>query len=176
MKICSKCHIEKDASEYHLNKGLKDGLQPHCKECQKIISKQSYLNRKAKGSLPIKRKSYNQDKIFKDIPNAITHQVVVDKALFNAEVFYVANETELEVKIGCITKVMSEYDHVLDKVKTTFCIDGIPFESVGITKKQALQMYRQNYIDSVNRQTREANERVNSLNKKILELHDQGEK
>lgn len=35
MKTCTKCGIEKDETEYHKNKGHKDGLMAECKICKK---------------------------------------------------------------------------------------------------------------------------------------------
>ena len=36
MKVCSKCKIEKDESEFNKNKSTKSGLSRYCKECRKI--------------------------------------------------------------------------------------------------------------------------------------------
>ena len=36
MKRCSKCGIEKAASEFNKDKSNKDGLQPRCKACEKL--------------------------------------------------------------------------------------------------------------------------------------------
>jgi hypothetical protein len=33
MKVCSKCGLEKDFSEYHKFKHSKDGLKSQCKVC-----------------------------------------------------------------------------------------------------------------------------------------------
>jgi DNA-binding PadR family transcriptional regulator len=41
MKVCSKCGIEKDESEFYKDKNTKDGLFAFCKDCQK-----SYLKNK----------------------------------------------------------------------------------------------------------------------------------
>ena len=38
MKICSKCKIEKDLSEFHKDKNRIDGYSYHCKECRKFYS------------------------------------------------------------------------------------------------------------------------------------------
>lgn len=35
MKVCTKCHIEKDESEFYKHKRTKDGLRYDCKECVK---------------------------------------------------------------------------------------------------------------------------------------------
>lgn len=46
MKVCSWCKIEKDESEFYLDKRLISGLQAHCKECgaakRKIWHKENY--------------------------------------------------------------------------------------------------------------------------------------
>ena len=34
MKVCSKCKIEKDESEFYSNKRMPDGLDYYCKECR----------------------------------------------------------------------------------------------------------------------------------------------
>ena len=46
MKVCTKCKIEKDESEFYNNKRMPDGLDYYCKECRKTqtgdISKDCY--------------------------------------------------------------------------------------------------------------------------------------
>lgn len=44
MKICSKCSIEKDESEFNKKSSTKDGLQTFCKECNKKNCKSHYGN------------------------------------------------------------------------------------------------------------------------------------
>lgn len=39
MKVCSKCKIEKDESEFYKDRVNKDGLQYRCKTCRKEYSK-----------------------------------------------------------------------------------------------------------------------------------------
>lgn len=39
MKICSKCNLEKEISEFHKDKGFKDGLYRWCKFCKKNYDK-----------------------------------------------------------------------------------------------------------------------------------------
>jgi hypothetical protein len=54
MKICSKCHIEKDESEYHKAKRSKDGLDWWCKTCKVVEGK------KWRGENKNKIKGYNR--------------------------------------------------------------------------------------------------------------------
>jgi hypothetical protein len=35
MKICPKCKVQKDFSDFHTQKGKKDGRSSHCKKCRK---------------------------------------------------------------------------------------------------------------------------------------------
>lgn len=37
-KVCSKCKIEKDESEFYSNKRTPDGLSYYCKECHKALT------------------------------------------------------------------------------------------------------------------------------------------
>lgn len=39
MKVCSKCKVEKDLSEFYNRKSSKDGLMAHCKVCDKAKGK-----------------------------------------------------------------------------------------------------------------------------------------
>ena len=45
-KICSKCHLKKEAIEYHKDKYKADGLKSCCKSCQKSYSKAYYMENK----------------------------------------------------------------------------------------------------------------------------------
>ena len=46
MKLCVHCEIEKQESDFHKNKYKKDGLQPFCKDCNILINKNQYQNKK----------------------------------------------------------------------------------------------------------------------------------
>jgi len=48
MKICSKCKLSKETTEFHKHPTQASGLSPRCKECRKQDSKISYLNRREK--------------------------------------------------------------------------------------------------------------------------------
>ncbi len=49
-KVCGKCKEEKDVSEFHSYKRMKDGLQPHCKVCINEIYKLKPISEKKKKS------------------------------------------------------------------------------------------------------------------------------
>ena len=48
MKICSKCGVEKDESEFYKKKDCKDGLVPYCKKCHSEKTKKYYFENKNK--------------------------------------------------------------------------------------------------------------------------------
>lgn len=48
MKVCSKCGIEKEASEFYSSKRCSDGLQSRCKHCNKSDHAKHYQKDKAK--------------------------------------------------------------------------------------------------------------------------------
>ncbi len=46
MKVCSKCKVEKELTEFVKDKYLKDGLKSNCKKCTAIYSKKYYEENK----------------------------------------------------------------------------------------------------------------------------------
>src|SRR5687767_4394323 len=47
-KVCSKCNIELEISQFHKAKHHTDGLQSRCKRCQKEYHREHYLNNRTK--------------------------------------------------------------------------------------------------------------------------------
>ena len=43
-KVCSKCKVDKNLSDYYKNKSKKDGLCELCKSCLSAIQKEYYQN------------------------------------------------------------------------------------------------------------------------------------
>ena len=74
-KICSKCKIKKDESEFYKDKSTKDKLQCKCKKC----SKDYYINNKVK-ILKQKQNYYNDNK---------------DEILENYKEYYINSKTEI---------------------------------------------------------------------------------
>ena len=48
MKICNKCKISKELSEFYKDASRIDGKSNQCKKCNKEETKQHYLNNKEK--------------------------------------------------------------------------------------------------------------------------------
>ncbi|CEP79292.1 HNH endonuclease [[Clostridium] sordellii] len=61
MKMCSKCKIMKDESEFHKHSRSQDGLRSVCKECRKIETKE-YRSKYREEVLERKRKWYEETK------------------------------------------------------------------------------------------------------------------
>ena len=55
VKVCAKCKVEKELSEFNKSKKAKDGLQPKCKSCCKEYRKEYYQYNKER------EKEYYQD-------------------------------------------------------------------------------------------------------------------
>jgi hypothetical protein len=71
MKICSKCGIEKDESEYGKHSGVKCGLQPSCRACIAIVKKIYRDNHKEEAKEYIKIwEQKNPDKVNEKIKRA----------------------------------------------------------------------------------------------------------
>ncbi len=64
MKVCSKCGIEKDESEFNKNKRHKDGLTSECKKCNRIYHKNREKSIERKNTVKKYRTSDNY-KLFK---------------------------------------------------------------------------------------------------------------
>ena len=60
MKVCPKCGVEKELSEFSLNRSRRDGHSSLCKCCHRVIRKRHYENNK---QAEIARTSANRKKI-----------------------------------------------------------------------------------------------------------------
>lgn len=64
MKKCTKCHIEKELSEFNKSSNAKDGHKPRCKGCSNEDTKHYYATHQEKERLrKIKYRSENPNKI-----------------------------------------------------------------------------------------------------------------
>jgi hypothetical protein len=66
MKICSKCDIEKELSEFNKHPKNIDKLNSYCKICQKEYNKQWYLNNQEKYKEKSKQHYLNNKEIIKE--------------------------------------------------------------------------------------------------------------
>lgn len=46
MKLCSRCSLEKEFSEFHKNNSSGSGYQSYCKQCNKLWVRERYLSNK----------------------------------------------------------------------------------------------------------------------------------
>lgn len=97
IKICPKCKIEKDLSEFHKDKTRMDGHTHHCKECRKIYSK--------------KYRKENTDKIRTYLKN--NHDTILEKTkiykLKNKERFSERNKKYYELNCETINNRHKKY-------------------------------------------------------------------
>lgn len=71
MKICGKCKLEKDFSEFHKNAAKPDGLQSNCKACKNEQYQGYYSENKeryAKNSRTHRRRMREKIRSYKDKP------------------------------------------------------------------------------------------------------------
>ncbi len=69
MKVCSKCGVEKELSEFNKKRGTKDGVRAYCRDCHNRLYKEYYAkNREAE--LARERKKYAEDAEFRATCNA----------------------------------------------------------------------------------------------------------
>jgi hypothetical protein len=59
MKVCTRCKVEKEFTEFSIQKSAKDGVRSSCKECLKIDARKYYLNNKE--VMLSKHKIYSQN-------------------------------------------------------------------------------------------------------------------
>jgi 5-methylcytosine-specific restriction endonuclease McrA len=112
-KVCSKCKVEKNTSEFHKNRSRDDGLQHYCKMCQSFMQK-VYYN-------PENSKAYylaNRDRI-----NAVRRAYVArnkEKISERHKAYYIANRDKLidQVKTYNATNKDRKKEYAKEYVKT----------------------------------------------------------
>lgn len=85
MRICSRCSIEKEISEFHKDKGFKDGLYRWCKSCKKGYDK-------------IYRQSEKVQKLYK------SKEYKIRKIEYNAKKSNIDRRQEILNRIKCKAK------------------------------------------------------------------------
>lgn len=140
MKVCTKCKIEKELSEFHKRKSSKDGLRSWCKECRRQYNKENkeaiaehkkQYCEKNKEAIAEKKKQYyeaNKEVIaekkkqyHKKNPHvALNGQIKRRKRIGNEEItkeewFEVMNKYEWKcLYCGCdLTKYNRSMDHII---------------------------------------------------------------
>lgn len=99
MKLCSKCGVIKENSEFNKHKGRKDGLQTCCKLCLRAMNKKNYF-------LNIEKcRKYRKDHYIKNIQetkrvNKIWRQKNRDKTNKRSKLYYQLNKDNIRKKIA----------------------------------------------------------------------------
>jgi hypothetical protein len=95
-KICSKCKLIKNISEFVKHPQTKDGLQCRCNECRKIEKKEYY--KKNKKSINDKSKKYREDNAQKLIDYSRNYYKKNKKKLLEDKKEYYKKNSELIYK------------------------------------------------------------------------------
>jgi len=87
MKICSKCSVEQQLTEFHKNTKTVDGYKCWCKTCVKEYDKKAYKLRYSKDKININKKSKihydNNSKYYKNY--RITNKSIIKKSINTAK-------------------------------------------------------------------------------------------
>lgn len=82
MKLCTKCRVEKDTSEFTKNASTKDGLQWYCRPCMRDTRRDSALLSRYGVSAALYDQMYNEQKgcckICEQHSSTFTHRLAVD--------------------------------------------------------------------------------------------------
>lgn len=82
-KVCKKCELELDISNFYRNSTYKDGYSSKCKKCQRIADKRKYEANKEK------YQKYGRDYYYRRKENA------------NKEIKHSSTESELYMLLHC---------------------------------------------------------------------------
>jgi len=112
-KICSKCKIEKDLSEFYTSKKEKDGKQYTCISCQKIYREENKEKYKKYSKNYRERKKAKKimktmkDRLFEIIKekNSITQKELLEKFENKKELFRDLQELTDNRKIGQVASI-----------------------------------------------------------------------
>ena len=99
MKKCNTCKTSKKLSDFNKNSSKKDGLQGHCRDCQKKKSKKFYRENKVSQRKSIKK---NQKRRIKEAKDFI-YKYLIDHPC---------------KECGENDPVVLEFDHLKDKKKS----------------------------------------------------------
>jgi len=78
MKKCTKCKIEKELTEFHIEKRAKDGLSFYCKVCESERSKEKRIRTKQRKKIVLKEKECLKCNKIKDIDEFTINNEVID--------------------------------------------------------------------------------------------------
>ena len=144
MKVCTKCHEEKELEEFGKDKRKKDGKNPQCKECTKAVRK-LYLAKpevKAKNNTAsrvryakpeVKTKQKARDKARYENPEEKSKQKARSRAryatpegrVYNKEAFKEYYEAKKQERIEYLMKNFDKLESEVDGTIYHFEINGV---------------------------------------------------
>lgn len=96
MKICSKCKIEKELSEYHKHTQMKDGLRPDCKQCKSKSSKDSRSRAPKPNRSEYNKKLYNANRESINDRHKRYNEANKEKMLAYSREYYINNKERIK--------------------------------------------------------------------------------
>jgi hypothetical protein len=161
MKICSKCGLEKDFSEFHKFKHSKDGLKSQCKSC--VLEKEK--ERRSTDEYKQKQKEYNQS-----IPKEIKSNYRKSNFIKNKESILQKNKEWRENNKDYISEYSKKYreenKEILSEYKKIYYNENK--EEISIKKKKWREENK-DYMSEYNKIWRENNtEKVIENRKKYM--------
>lgn len=122
-KVCSKCGVEKESSEFHKQSSKQDGLRPECKKCRVIKTADKPGNYKhglthTKEYVAFHHRKYTLKKKFGITPEQYEVMHNNQKGLC-----YICGqpETVLDNKYGTPKKLAVDHCHKTNKVRRLLC-------------------------------------------------------
>lgn len=114
MKYCKKCNLEKDISEYHRNKKIKDGLNNICKVCSLEEKRKYYQNNREKVKQKVKTyRQQNLEKVENNVKSYYSKNR--DKLIEYKRNYYISNKDKMNNQSKEYR--IKNYDKVEDKKK-----------------------------------------------------------
>ena len=120
MKVCIRCFVEKDESEFYAHPRAKDGLSTYCKSCQKEISKK--YHREHKEEVHKKRRKYDRARPRMHKNAQLKHNYKITLAEYEA--MYESQNGKCAI---CLDELIHrptpnvDHDHATGKVRGILC-------------------------------------------------------
>lgn len=119
MKACKKCRVEKPRSEFHSNRGHKDGLQGYCKPCEIIRVREYTLQHPAE--VKAYRIKYNLNNAEQRWGNNIRLKYGITKVQYH-EMFVAQNKScAICQRPRGERKLHVDHCHVTGKIRGLLC-------------------------------------------------------
>jgi hypothetical protein len=111
-KVCSKCGVSKDVSEFSKAASNKDGLNSWCKECWKIEHHKWYVANAEKIREQKRKEYYENPKVKEYMANGRANKLEANKTRYQKGKDYVESLKTPCVKCGDTRKYIIDFHHI----------------------------------------------------------------